>query len=153
MIIYLYGLKLHKFTYVYNSKACIDRYPLFPFQTLFLLGQQVLKILKSLLDVTTTSDCIVATFVGRGNKTKAGWSSFPLLHQKLKGQQPLPAFNTTLYAKKKTIYIPLLSLSLQYTITSIYTKERKHHDLVPFTSRAMTTVHLNTYIPTYAVLC
>ena len=42
-------------------------FPLSILDTLFLLGQQVLKILKSLLDVTPTTilftDCIVATFV------------------------------------------------------------------------------------------
>ena len=52
-------------------------FPLSILDTLFLLGQQVLKILKSLLDVTPTTilftDCIVATFVVdcRGYKTKA----------------------------------------------------------------------------------
>ena len=52
-------------------------FPLSILDTLFLLGQQVLKILKSLLDVTRTTihitDCIVATFVveSRDYKTKA----------------------------------------------------------------------------------
>ena len=50
-------------------------FPLSILDTLFLLGQQVLKILKSLLDVTPTTIHIhrlyCGYFCGRGYKTKA----------------------------------------------------------------------------------
>ena len=81
-------------------------FPLSILDTLFLLGQQVLKILKSLLDVTPTTihitDCIVATFVVEAIKLRLKLFLFTASKtQRLKGQAELKSLlASTLYAKK-----------------------------------------------------
>ena len=81
-------------------------FPLSILDTLFLLGQQVLKILKSLLDVTPTTilftDCIVATFVVEAIKLRLKLFLFTASKtQRLKGQEKLNSLlASTLYAKK-----------------------------------------------------
>ena len=67
-------------------------FPLSILDTLFLLGQQVLKILKSLLDVTPTTilftDCIVATFVVEAIKLRLYCIKDSKTHRPGKTKQP-----------------------------------------------------------------
>ena len=89
-------------------------FPLSILDTLFLLGQQVLKILKSLLDVTPTTihitDCIVATFVVEAIKLRLKLFLFTASKtQRLKGQEKLNCLlASTLYAKKDPIQAHLI---------------------------------------------